>query len=195
VTLLAVGGDAAGAFSRSVALREAARLVPVTGRMLFSDVDVPPSATAVANCRRNAVLGRQVYFPVFYSLWAGRTGLGVGSGAWRLYSYGLACLHRWDFEEVGGWAGAERNFRGWGKEDVALYWAFKTSDTYSVFRALEPGLRHTWHERTCERRSPHYRDCRRSRYENYGSGAYLGRVLEDAGMDLEHVFKHRAAPL
>lgn len=120
VTLLAVRGDAGGAFSRAVALREAARLVPVTGLMMFMDVDIPPSVTALSNCARNAVLGQQVYFPIFYSLYAGRSGLGVGSGTWRMYSYGVACLFRWDFERVGGWAGAERTYRGWGKGMLTL---------------------------------------------------------------------------
>lgn len=96
---------------------------------------------------------------------------------------------------MGGWAGAERKYRGWGKEDVALYWSFKSGGHYSVFRALEPGLRHTWHERTCDPLSAHYRDCRRSRYENYGSGAFLGQALEEAGVDLGRVIGHRGAPL
>lgn len=80
-------------------------------------------------------------------------------------------------------------------EDVALYWSFKSGGHYSVFRALEPGLRHTWHERTCDPLSAHYRDCRRSRYENYGSGTFLGEALEDAGVDLGRVIGRRGAPL
>lgn len=80
-------------------------------------------------------------------------------------------------------------------EDVALYWQFKSGGHYSVFRALEPGLRHTWHERTCDPLSSHYRDCRRSRYENYGSGTFLGEALEDAGVDLGRVIGRRGAPL
>lgn len=43
--------------------------------------------------------------------------------------------------------------------------------------------------------SSHYRDCRRSRYENYGSGTFLGEALEDAGVDLGRVIGRRGAPL
>lgn len=73
VVVLATKGDKAGNFSRSVALREAVRLLPLPALFFVTDVDLDVRPGAVRNCRANAVAGAQVWYPIFFSLYAGES--------------------------------------------------------------------------------------------------------------------------
>ncbi|GAB0494648.1 hypothetical protein MMPV_005944 [Pyropia vietnamensis] len=149
VTVLTAAGDRTGAFSRSVAIREAVRLLPFTSLFFVTDVDLDIKAGALRNCRANALLGGQAWFPIFWNYHAATSAaINSSSGYWRTSSYGPVCVHRADWEAVGGFGGdEERRYPGKGSEDVDLYNAFRSHASVAVMRGLEPALSHASHRK------------------------------------------------
>ncbi|KAK1868874.1 hypothetical protein I4F81_011356 [Pyropia yezoensis] len=144
VTVVTNGGDRAGAFSRSVAVRDAVAGLAPDALFYVTDVDLTVSPDAVRNCRAHALAGGQVWYPIFWNYYAGtRPGLSPATGFWRTSSYGPVCAHRSSWDAVGGFGGnEEERFVGWGSEDVEAYQHFRDHPAMGVMRGLEPGLTH-----------------------------------------------------
>lgn len=169
--------DGAGEFARGAGLHLASERFPGDQILFFVDVDLAVSAQAMRRCRLNAVLGRRVYFPVFFKLYnasfVGRHFKGVTrylvarhNGHWAHYSYGAVCVYGDDYRRAGGF---ELGAKGWGNEDVDfLERTLKVG--LEPFRAPDPGLIHNWHPKVCDRGALRdnqtYQDCLRSRGEN-----------------------------
>ncbi|CAN8061830.1 unnamed protein product [Agarophyton chilense] len=142
ITVVSSRGDVNGDFSRAVAIREAAKLVPDKEIMFFSDIDLVIRGNFLQNCRVNSIMGSQVWFPVMFSLYPHGKSLSSKDGFWRRSSYGMVCVYKSDFDKVGGFGGNEEKvFQGWGSEDVFLYNQFRDNPDYAVLRTLEPGHR------------------------------------------------------
>lgn len=188
IVIVEAPGDSTGYFSRAVAIRVAAGVVPEKEIMFISDVDMYIYATMFDKCRFNAIQGSQVYFPVFYSLYARNERIAKSGGYWRESSLGMSCMYRSDFDALGAYDDAETKFVGWGMEDRTLSDAFKKQPEYEVFRAVEPALRHKWHLKHCEPLTPSYEDCLAVTFEQLGDMKSVGRFLLDYHFDTQKFF-------
>lgn len=176
-------------FSRAVAIRDAARLVPYQHIMFIADIDMEIHAMFFESCLANTIRASQVYFPVFYNLYAGEKSIGKDKGYWRTTSYGMSCMYRSDFDEVRAYHDAEHRYAGWGREDMDLMLLFMNRPRqYQVFRAVEPALRHRWHVKHCGRDSMVYEDCLQVAYSSLGSASRLGQALLATGNNVQALF-------
>lgn len=189
-SIITSSGDEFGNFSRAVAIREAAKLVPSDEVIFISDTDLSIGGNFLQNCRVNIVRGSQVWFPVMFSLYPYGRGLSSKDGMWRRSSYGMACLYSSDFQAVGGFGpDEETKFTGWGSEDVFLYNRFRDNKSYAVLRTLEPGLQHLWHGKDCEH-NEHYENCMRTVYMTIGSQDAVAKLMVDAQVDVSNLTKN-----
>eukprot|EP00058_Branchiostoma_floridae_P011133 XP_002596621.1 hypothetical protein BRAFLDRAFT_78484 [Branchiostoma floridae] len=103
--------------------------------------------------------------------------LSKDTGYWRFSSYGMACLYREDFVNVGQF---DINIRGWGMEDLSLFDKFVKSKM-ETFRAVDPGLVHVYHPIHCDPNLPtiQYNMCIGSKVNTYGSAAKLAGFWQD----------------
>ncbi len=175
-------GDANGAFSRGVALRDAVQqYVPTPDGVVFlCDVDLILTPEFVVRCARNAIPGQQVYYPVFYSLFPysnKQPAVQQFGGFWRVTSFGMACLTRADFERVNAFGDAETRFQGWGSEDVYMHELIRNSSELVALRAVEPGLIHRWHSKNCDRTSKDYWNCMKTNFVTMGHPLRIGPQL------------------
>lgn len=182
-------GDELGNFSRAVAMREAANSVPKDEVIFMSDADLSIGGNFLQNCRVNIVNGYQVWFPIMFSLYPYGKSLSSRDGLWRRSSYGMACMYKGDFEAVGGFGGnEEKDFTGWGSEDVYIYNQFRDNEKYAVLRTLEPGLQHNWHGKDCEK-NEHYENCMRTVYMTIGSQDAIAKLMSEKNVDVSSLTK------
>lgn len=140
-----------GEFSRGRGLQAAADAVAGVSAdsvLFFCDVDMKFTVEFMRRCAINPLPGQRVYFPVPFSLYRGK-GLVVGheTGEWRRFGVGMLCVRGRDFAAVGGF---NTRIRGWGEEDVDLYERFVRKSGLEVMRAIDSGLVHQWHAKTCD---------------------------------------------
>lgn len=182
-------GDIQQAFSRGVALREAAKLAPDANSVIFHcDVDMIVLPTFFDRCRHNTVLGSQVYYPVFYSLYPyanAQPNIAQRNGFWRTTSFGMTCIRRGDFEAVGAYDDAGTRFHGWGSEDVYQFEKIRNTSNLVAFRAVEPGLMHRWHTKHCETASEAYVDCMKTNFATMGDPVRIGPALLESINDVD----------
>ncbi|KAK1859178.1 hypothetical protein I4F81_001775 [Pyropia yezoensis] len=186
VTVVTNGGDRAGAFSRSVAVRDAVAGLALDALFYVTDVDLTVSPDAVRNCRAHALAGGQVWYPIFWNYYAGtRPGLSPATGFWRTSSYGTVCAHRSSWDAVGGFGGnEEERFVGWGSEDVEAYQHFRDHPAMGVMRGLEPGLTHAWHDKACAPDDAAYDACRKTVAMSMASQQRLAELVVAADVDV-----------
>lgn len=192
ISVVPVPGDRTSFFSRAISIREAARLVPRDSIMFITDIDMYIFPSMFDACRLNAIQGSQVYFPVFYSLYARYSRIGRNAGYWRESSLGMSCMYRSDFDHVAAYKDAEKKFVGWGSEDRVLSLSFLKDKQYEVFRAVEPALRHKWHLKHCEAFTPAYEDCLAVTFQQLGQMASVGRFLLKNKFDVQKFYSKYA---
>lgn len=185
VSILTTSGDRSGAFSRSVAIREAVKRLPTTALFFVTDVDLEVKVGAVRNCRSNALIGGQAWFPIFWSFYAAtKPVLIASSGFWRTSSYGPVCVHKNNWDAAGGFGGnEERRYVGWGSEDVDLYSVFRDSPDLAVMRGLEPNLFHAWHGKACAHNMA-YAACVKTIAMSMASQERLAQLVVETGVDV-----------
>jgi len=138
-------------FSRGIGLQRAADHVANEKEILFfCDVDLVFKKKILKNIRRNTVLGKQVYYPVFFSQYDPsivHTGEKSSQyfryeeldGYWRSFSYGMVSMFKHDFAKTRGF---DLSIIGWGLEDLHLvsldgfYPGSNVTKGYSVFPNL-----------------------------------------------------------
>ena len=181
-----------GAFSRSLALSMGASQFPKKALLFFCDVDLDFDPSFLDRCRYNTVLGKQVYYPIVFSQYDPKVAFrnesipstpffyGKDAGFWRMYAFGISCIYRSDLIAIGGF---DTTIQGWGLEDVELYERFVASKTYDVFRAIEPGLVHIYHEIECAKDLPEQqlKMCYNSKAGTFGSQRKLYEMMIDKG--------------
>jgi hypothetical protein len=142
-----------GGFSRGVGLESGANsIVMEQGApdplMFFVDVDMTFDAGFLFRCRATPVLGERVYYPTVYSLYQDHVSIAremQNAGLWREAGFGMVCLYRSDFRELGGF---DKTITGWGKEDVDLF--DRMVRAFDVVRAVDEGIMHEWHDKICD---------------------------------------------
>jgi chondroitin sulfate synthase len=128
--------------------------------LFFLDVDIIFTGESLINTRRLlihqlSISSCAVYFPIIYSDFSNMFRINNRSiidiqtdfGAFSIYGFGNVAVRKDNLERIGGW---EINNRDWGEEDVNLFSKFVNfSSECSIFRAIEPGLRHNYHKKMC----------------------------------------------
>lgn len=188
VQVILVPGDGTGFFSRAISIRDGSKDVPKDSLMFVCDIDMYIFPSMFESCRYNTIQGSQVYFPVFYSLYARQARIARNGGYWRDSSFGMGCMYKSDFDEVAAYNKASKIFVGWGGEDLVLCQAFLSHNRYEVFRAIEPALRHKWHVKHCEALTPAYDDCMSVKFQQLGQMSTVGKLLLDNKFDAQQLF-------
>lgn len=182
IEVLPVAGD----FSRARALDLAASRLQVDDLMLFIDVDVVFTGSALNRIRLNTLPGRRMYFPIVFSQYDPKVVYGDArrqdkftineiSGHWRQYGFGIVSLYKSDYRTVGG---LDLSIQGWGKEDVEFFEKAVRSGL-DVFRAADRHLVHVYHEIECSRElsSLQYSMCMGSKADTYAGVETLVNMI------------------
>ncbi|XP_050448257.1 chondroitin sulfate synthase 1 [Cataglyphis hispanica] len=154
VEILPISGD----FSRARALDLGVSKLQADDLMLFIDVDIVFTSSALNRIRLNTLSGRRMYFPIVFSQYDPKIVYGDAgkqdkftineiSGHWRQYGFGIVSLYKRDYRTLGG---LDLSIQGWGKEDVDFFEKAVKSDL-DVFRAADRHLVHVYHEIECSR--------------------------------------------
>lgn len=163
-----------GEFSRGRAMDQGLSKLENGHLAFLCDVDITIDDTFWNRCKLNAVQGKRVYYPVFFSLynmeyvyhkkikpdgfWISRE-----HGHWVWYSYGMVCIYKSDYLASGGF---DTTIVGWGGEDTDFFEKVLKAKL-EVIKAPDPSLIHRWHPKDC---SPflnpqQYYDCLGSKAE------------------------------
>ena len=130
--------------------------------LFFIDVDIIFTGQSLINVRRLmihqlSISPCAVYFPVIYSsfsnMFVDNDRLIVDQesnlGLFSIYGFGNLAVRKRDLDRAGGW---QTNNYEWGLEDVNLFQRFvNLSAECYVFRSVEPGLKHYYHEKVCNK--------------------------------------------
>lgn len=176
-----------GDFTRAKALDLGISQLRGNDLAFFCDIDMQVQREFLSRCRRNAVQGKQVYYPEFFKLYnmdyayfnsekPKIIDIKRQNGHWAYYSYGMACIYKSDYKMVGGF---DTGITGWGDEDVELYEKILRRKL-EVFRAPDPGLTHLWHKKTCSEShstAKQYKHCLSSQGENLADRIELAQYI------------------
>ncbi|XP_024879482.1 chondroitin sulfate synthase 1 [Temnothorax curvispinosus] len=182
IQVLPVSGD----FSRARALDLGASNMRADDLMLFIDVDIVFTGSALNRIRLNTLSGRRMYFPIVFSQYDPKVVYGDArkqdkftineiSGHWRQYGFGIVSLYKRDYRTVGG---LDLSIQGWGKEDVEFFEKAVKSDL-DVFRAADRHLVHVYHEIECSRELSNlqFSMCMGSKADTYAGVETLANVI------------------
>lgn len=182
IDILPVSGN----FSRARALDLGASRLQIDDLLLFIDVDIVFTNSALNRIRLNTLLGRRLYFPIVFSqydpkIMYGETGrqdkfsINEVSGHWRQYGFGIVSLYKRDYCTVGG---LDLLIQGWGKEDVEFFEKAVKSGL-DVFRAADRHLVHVYHEIECSRElsSLQFSMCMGSKADTYAGVETLANMI------------------
>ena len=148
-------------YNRGLGRHLASKLFTANQILFFVDVDLGFTGQALDNTRRLmihqlSISTCTVYFPIVFSIFSDRfvpenssiVDLQSRNGLFSIYGFGNVAVRKGDLDRVGGW---ETNNRDWGNEDVDLFQRFTDpAMECNVFRAVEPELRHYYHQKMCK---------------------------------------------
>lgn len=176
-----------GEFARGRALEQGLNML-ANGHLAFlCDVDMTIDDGFWNRCRLNAIQGRRVYYPVFFSLynmeyvyhnnnkpngfWVSRE-----HGHWVWYSYGMVCIYKSDYIASGGF---DTTIVGWGGEDTDFFERVLLRAKLEVIKAPEPSLIHRWHTKHCSAslNPQQYYDCLGSKAEALAGKKQLAEYI------------------
>ncbi|XP_067211865.1 chondroitin sulfate synthase 1 [Linepithema humile] len=182
IEILPVSGD----FSRARALDLGASKLHADDLMLFIDVDIVFTSSALNRIRLNTLPGRRLYFPIVFSQYDPKIVYGEAgkqdkftineiSGHWRQYGFGIVSLYKKDYRTVGG---LDLSIQGWGKEDVEFFEKAVKSGL-DVFRAADRHLVHVYHDIECSRElsSLQFSMCMGSKADTYAGVETLADMI------------------
>ena len=188
--------EGSGVFSRGRALHLGMSSLSPEELAFHCDVDMTILTPFLQRCRKNTIRGKRVYYPEFFKLYnldyvyykrpqPKKIPLKRQHGHWASYSFGMLCIYKSDYDEVGG---MDTNIIGWGEEDVKFYEMVLKKKYLEVFRVPDPGLTHRWHEKHCsddlsEEQKSH---CFSSRGENLADRIQLANFIYDNNYQLKY---------
>ncbi|EFN75280.1 chondroitin sulfate synthase 1 [Harpegnathos saltator] len=188
-----------GEFSRARALDTAVSKLQPDDLMLFIDVDIVFTNSALNRIRLNTLPGRRIYFPIVFSQYnpqvvysetsrQDRFTINEVSGHWRQYGFGIVSLYKRDYVTIGG---LDLSIQGWGKEDVEFYEKAVKSGL-DVFRAADRHLVHVYHEIECSKELPslQFSMCMGSKADTYAGVETLSDMIY-ANPNILHFAKER----
>lgn len=151
--VVVIGTDA---FSRGRALDLGMSVLNDTELAFLCDVDMTINQPFLNRCRMNTILGQRVYYPEFFKYYNmdyvyrfKRKPLTYRikreHGHWATYSYGMVCIYKADYREIGGF---NKRIVGWGGEDVDLFMKVLRKKL-QVLKAPDPALSHRYHDKYC----------------------------------------------
>ena len=197
--------EGTGVFSRGRALHLGMSTLSPEELAFHCDVDMTIQTQFLQRCRKNAIRGRRVYYPEFFKLYnldyvyfnrvrPKKIPLKRQHGHWASYSFGMLCIYKSDYDEVGG---MDTTIIGWGEEDVKFYEMVLKKKHLEVFRAPDVGLTHRWHEKNCpsslsEEQKKH---CISSRGENLADRIQLANYIYTKGYEIKYPSAHDQQPL
>lgn len=183
--------EANGTFSRGLALSLGANQFEQNSLLFFCDVDLVFDGGFLHRCRKNTILGQQVYYPMVFSQYnpdatyqnkkpASHFIFDKDAGFWRVYAFGIVSVYNSDMKSVGGF---DTTIQGWGLEDVDLYDKFVSREDITVFRAPDPGLVHVYHNVACDPKLAERQRlmCQGSKASGFASAKSLARILVKKG--------------
>ena len=174
-------------FSRSLARNLGSASFSEDSLIFFIDLDMIFNRDLLSRIRLNTIKGKQVYFPIVFSQYNSKfiSSLSFGDnlqinsdfGFWRHFGYGMVSVFKSDFDRIGKF---KTKFTEWGGEDADLYNRFKVSNM-TIFRAIEPGLVHVYHDFHCNliKNLSQRNSCFRSSSQTYGSKNTLFSLIEN----------------
>ncbi|CAF0791721.1 unnamed protein product [Adineta ricciae] len=147
-------------YNRGLGRQLALKLFTDNQILFFLDVDLVFTGQALDNIRRLmlhqlSISPCFVYFPIIFSLFSNKftannrssSELVSETGSFSIYGYGNVAVRKQDLDRIGGW---QTNNQEWGYEDVDLFQRFsRASTSCTIFRAVEPGLKHYYHPKMC----------------------------------------------
>lgn len=179
--------EGTGVFSRGRALHLGMSSLSSEELAFHCDVDMTIQTPFLSRCRKNTIRGKRVYYPEFFKWYnldyvyinrprPKKIPLKRQHGHWASYSFGMLCIYKSDYDEVGG---MDTKIIGWGEEDVKFYEMVLKKKYLEVFRVPDTGLTHRWHEKQCpkslsEEQSKH---CFSSRAENLADRIQLADYI------------------
>lgn len=147
-------------FSRGRALQLGVDHLQDHDLMLFIDVDMIFSRTAIGRVRRNMANG-SIYFPIVYSLYNSKLSnksmvneflyniqdcIDENNGFWRQFGFGIVSLYKKDYLALGG---LNLQIAGWGYEDVTFFDNVIRSKL-KIIRSPDPDFIHVYHSVECD---------------------------------------------
>lgn len=160
--------------------------------VFICDIDILFNQYFLEICRKNSIRAERVFFPILFSFYNplivekfnqdkkiinNQLFINKDSGYFRDSGFGMACMHKQDFDKIGGfkdWFSSE-----WGGEDLHLYRKFLRSNI-QIFRSITPGLIHKYHPKQCDPSklsSIQYRDCLSIKILNEASHKNFGLMF------------------
>ncbi len=184
-----------GQFSRAKALHLGMTQLQSDELAFMCDIDMSVDASFIDRCRRNTIRGKRVYYPEFFKLYnldyvyrdgkyPDKVGMDRKHGHWAYYSFGMLCIYKSDYLNVGG---MNTNIVGWGEEDVKFFEKV-VRKKLDVLRAPDTGLSHRWHEKVCSKNLPktQYMHCLSSQSENLADRNELATYIFEKGVELRY---------
>ena len=185
-----------GVFSRGRALHLGMSSLTPEELAFHCDVDMAIETPFLQRCRKNTIRGKRVYYPEFFKLYnldyvyvkrarPKTIPLKRQHGHWASYSFGMLCIYKSDYDEVGG---MDTSIIGWGEEDVKFYEMVLKKKYLEVFRVPDPGLTHRWHEKQCPASlsNEQRKHCFSSRAENLADRIQLANYIYENGYQIKY---------
>ena len=171
-----INGD--GEFSRAKGLDQGMKFLDENKLAFLCDVDMKIDSGFFTRCRCNTIKGKSVYLPEVFKMYNPKfftknesETITQSHGHWGSYGYGMLCIYKSDYDEVGG---LDTELMGWGNEDIDLLKKIIIK-CLDIIRAPDPGLIHTWHTKHCSGATA--QTCLSSRSEVLGSKRNLATFL------------------
>ena len=179
--------EGSGVFSRGRALHLGMSSLTPEELAFHCDVDMTIQTPFLQRCRKNTIRGKRVYYPEFFKLYnldylyinrprPKTIPLKRKHGHWASYSFGMLCIYKSDYDEVGG---MDTSIIGWGEEDVKFFKMVLKKKNLEVFRVPDTGLTHRWHEKQCPKSlsKEQKKHCISSRGENLADRIELATYI------------------
>ena len=144
-------------YSRKETVEIASKEYPTYELLFLADIHVDFSMQFIERCRMNAIENRQVYFPMIFSPYdpaefhksrilhpyATKFKISDKNGAWMPESFHLVCVFNYDLVKV---LNQNNDNENESKHEWNLLNRFMQFSKLKIFRSVEPGLVHLWHD-------------------------------------------------